>query len=1409
MLLKALPRYDEKEIVSIRTGGQMMKRLKKSVAFLITLILLLSTFPVYAADTSGLEITDSSASFVRLKNKWKSNYLYEGTDGTVRYGFTAIDDKTAQWKIVDEGGNKRFQNRDTGHFITIANTTKRGEALTAVAVTTSTADDQWIIEDSNRPGFKVLKNVKDPTANLVIHEEDQLGFAEVSGDINVTFESPQWALEPVHEGTPVRIVNQYKAGQYLYEDADGFVQFGDVGVTNAVSHWYLDPGSAAGVVRIVNRATGHYITQSIDWDRIKALPLDNTAKSEWVMTASNDPVWVNFKNHDALTADPANPQTWVLNTQFPDDKYARSNSWAQPEWGSALWKIEKAYDVLPIRVVNFTNDAVSSAYLYEAGGIIKYGAIGLNNGSDPAFLWVVEDFNGKKRLRNQSTGHYMSMQNAVNETDPLQALDITTSSASDQWTIANSAVYDDYKTIQSNVNASMYVNVKDATGSAQASTVNPDTNPAQWLFEDPSVTVDGKPQVVRIQNEWQSLFLYEDNDGNLKYGNAKSDDQKAQWVIDKFNGRKRIMNKATGHFINLENMIDGHIRVTSVSDDWTSAIWVIEDLGGGVKLIHSVQDKNDNPAQQKFIHLQNLNKYAEYGVINRNWGSPHWKFIPVTEEKPSNVRLKNKLTGQYLYESNTGADAGKVKYGDVPSSDSSSVWFMEDTGDGVGSVRLKNIGTGHYYVMENIGGDVTQDSPPQQLIAIGDICTCWGSAKWYFDKGSSDGFFVIRSGWAGHFIYTDGNGYTKVSKLVAAEDSAQFAVEPYQVPAAALPVQPIRIKNSYNNQYLYENAGGIVLYGTPAVDNGYSHWLIESLNGVQWLKNRATGHYIAINGNYRFVEAKSKTDTSGLEYQWVIENSPDGVKYLIRSNDGPYSDEYLNVQNGAGYPERGLYPFTLSSLQWTFETAPEQFTTPSDAVLKTTNTSTPIFDDTNSVHISVGDAGYLYESSGAVLIGNNNENNQSAQWLLQDYNGRRLIKNRATGHQLALTNAGAVVASSETGDNSQWLIEDRLGKKVLKNAGRPEGWLNKGANGVQYGTPASPVDVAWTFSPIASNVGYEAEEAFMGGGVRTDTSSTGFTGQGYATGFAQRGAKVTFAVNAQQEATFKTVIRYRTSEKTKMKLNLYVNGIDQKSLKFDSSNKWDTVSVDIPLRAGINSITLQNDDGDTSDIAIDSVTVNKSVGKAYRGATVPYVSYEAEHAATNADLIGPSRAYRDMASEASGRQAVKLNSTDDYVEFKLAKPANSIVLRYAIPDSPDGQGLNATLALYVNGKFKQNLSLTSKYAWEYGSYPWSNDPKQGSAHRFFDEIHALIGDVPAGTTIRLQKNADNNADYYVVDLADMEQVAEPLTTPKGFLSVTTYGAVPNDGKDDTAAFKETMDKAKKQNKGVWFPQGQI
>jgi hypothetical protein len=212
---------------------------------------------------------------------------------------------------------------------------------------------------------------------------------------------------------------------------------------------------------------------------------------------------------------------------------------------------------------------------------------------------------------------------------------------------------------------------------------------------------------------------------------------------------------------------------------------------------------------------------------------------------------------------------------------------------------------------------------------------------------------------------------------------------------------------------------------------------------------------------------------------------------------------------------------------------------------------------------------------------------------------------------------------------------------------------------------------------------------------------------------------------------------------------------------------------------------------------------------AARGATVPWLEYEAEDAATNGVAVGPDRTFGTIASESSGRRAVRLEQTGQYVELTSTARANALVVRYVIPDAPTGGGLSATLDVYVDGALKQALPLTSKYAWSYGGEAsTSNDPSQGGAHHFYDEARALVGDIAPGAKVRLQKDAANMAASYVIDLVDLEYVGPPLPKPATFLSLQDdCGATPDDGQDDDRALQTCVKAAKNMGKGVWIPPG--
>jgi len=202
------------------------------------------------------------------------------------------------------------------------------------------------------------------------------------------------------------------------------------------------------------------------------------------------------------------------------------------------------------------------------------------------------------------------------------------------------------------------------------------------------------------------------------------------------------------------------------------------------------------------------------------------------------------------------------------------------------------------------------------------------------------------------------------------------------------------------------------------------------------------------------------------------------------------------------------------------------------------------------------------------------------------------------------------------------------------------------------------------------------------------------------------------------------------------------------------------------------------------------------------GAAVPFTEYEAENARTNGIVIGPNRAFTNIAAEASGRHAVQL-SAGQYVEFVLAKPASAVDLRYSIPDGPD-----STLHVSVNGQHATDVTLTAAYSHFYGNYPFTNIAAEGGEHHYFDDVRTTFGrTLPAGTEVTLTAGALPAGAKTVIDLADFENVAAPKHAPAGFLSVASYGADPTDVTDSSQDFQDAIDAAEAAGKGLWIPAG--
>ncbi|WP_443056119.1 galactose-binding domain-containing protein [Streptomyces sp. IBSBF 3136] len=192
------------------------------------------------------------------------------------------------------------------------------------------------------------------------------------------------------------------------------------------------------------------------------------------------------------------------------------------------------------------------------------------------------------------------------------------------------------------------------------------------------------------------------------------------------------------------------------------------------------------------------------------------------------------------------------------------------------------------------------------------------------------------------------------------------------------------------------------------------------------------------------------------------------------------------------------------------------------------------------------------------------------------------------------------------------------------------------------------------------------------------------------------------------------------------------------------------------------------------------------------GAALPFTSVEAESATTTGTRIGPDYTQGTLASEASGRQAVRLAS-GQRVEFTVPRAANAVNLSYSVPDGQSG-----SLNVYVNGtRIARTLPVTSTYS--YVDTGWIAGAK---THHFFDDARLLLGrDVRAGDKVAFESTGTQ----VTVDVADFEQVAGAAAQPAGSVSVVAKGADPGGNGDSTQAFRDAI--AAAHGSVVWIPPG--
>ncbi|ADQ08082.1 S-layer domain protein [Caldicellulosiruptor hydrothermalis 108] len=1108
--------------------------------------------------------------------------------------------------------------------------------------------------------------------------------------------------------------------------------------------------------------------------------------------------------------------------------------------GSVIYRIENKYK--------------AGQYLYEdSNNQVAYGTPDI---FDMRSHWVIEDAgNGKYRIRNRATGHYMNIEGQeYGSNPPLKCSEIQEDWASARFEIKLFEGDYDQGTyvVKSELNSNYVLHIEQDDGVAHVSNWAQETwGSAHWVFRDATnydnsnlgspepPTGTQPPEIVpnqyyRIQNEWKQYeYLYDDN-GIVKYGTPNSEDERFIWMIEEYNGNYRIKNKATGNYINIEGhkIVDktysngywADVVKCSQWQDKNTFLWQLKPQGNSYNIM-TVADQNLYP--NFGLHVEDQLGTLQCSDVNPTWGSMKWNFRTLDEpivskpvEKPDFSGseywlIKNYWTKLYLMEKE-----GKLIYGNINKNDESVQWAVEKQGE---YYRLRNKKSGHYINIKN-----NMDYVEVSSVDPNDL-----SAQWNIEYGTKTGYVVIQNpSNPNQYINVEAKkGYAQCTQIDPSWGSPQWMFIPANVNQ-----QYVRIKSVYNNGYMYEDKDGRVRFSpTVDVNNPVSHWLIEIFGNAKRIKNRATGHYLAVesllNGNEMVDPLESMNiQDDWMSALWTINSVGDNVYSL----QNVYRSEcYIHVEENTDYVYcNNNVSSNSQKVQWTLEPV---------------NCEIPFSIPTGYVRIKNNLTGsYLYENlNGVILYGNNPPNDGRAHWKIEIENGIAKIKNRVTGHYISIDNKTRYVEAlpqEMIKEGANWIIEvSDATNYVLIKSNMPEretDYINieNQAGYVECSLVSNELGSAkWAFeeapenfevpnnesisknteqiTPILNyiNPRFEAEEAFYSGGACVSKDNEGYSGAGYVAGLDMQGSRIVFNVNVPSEGLYKVVIGYSNGTNSLKTLTLYANGIKEKKVSFSQTGswtKWNSIVDNIFLRQGLNTIMLQYDEDDSGNVFIDYIEVPNCINNSSNGATINFTRYEAENAVTNGEIIEQDRTYRTIASEASGRRAVKLFQNGHYINFVLTKPANAIVIRYCIPDSSEGGGIEAPINLYINGEFSKSIILSSEHSWVYGVFPWSDDPKQGNPHRFFEEVRVILDNyMPAGTVITLKKDENCSAEYYYIDFIETEIVPKPYSMPENYISILDFGAIPNDNIDDTQALVNCIETAKSQHKGVWIPEG--
>ncbi|HMG52967.1 MAG TPA: choice-of-anchor D domain-containing protein, partial [Kofleriaceae bacterium] len=214
----------------------------------------------------------------------------------------------------------------------------------------------------------------------------------------------------------------------------------------------------------------------------------------------------------------------------------------------------------------------------------------------------------------------------------------------------------------------------------------------------------------------------------------------------------------------------------------------------------------------------------------------------------------------------------------------------------------------------------------------------------------------------------------------------------------------------------------------------------------------------------------------------------------------------------------------------------------------------------------------------------------------------------------------------------------------------------------------------------------------------------------------------------------------------------------------------------------VNGNTTVTATADATNVVAETSETNNTFTRTLfvgRGANVPWDEYEAEAGSFTGTLETGTWAEGTLSGEASGRKAVTLVGAGQSVQWTSRVNANSIVVRYSVPD-----GSSNSLDVFVGTSTTAvaRIAISGEFAWLYSGRTNGDlhaaqnvkDAAHPDQHHMYDEANALLSATGAATihpgdVVRLRPV--NASPAITIDFMDLELAAAPLTAPANHVTV--------------------------------------